>query len=182
VTPPAVGFVPYPAEPDDAAVLARPLRDPTPGYFVPDPAQAVVPANPVTATANVTRREVRRARRQIQRGQVSDEALRRAAASLQVTPDAPYGRDPLTGEPRSDKFKLVAAFLQFPFGPVGLGRFYLGYQLIGFISVAVFLVSLAITIAFGWWFLWVVLGLWSLIDCVQIIGGHVPDAEGRKLK
>ena len=39
---------------------------------------------------------------------------------------APYGIDPLTGVPYSDKSKLVAGLLQIFLGGLGIGRFYLG--------------------------------------------------------
>ena len=39
---------------------------------------------------------------------------------------APFGVDPLTGLPYSDKSKLVAGLLQIFLGGLGIGRFYLG--------------------------------------------------------
>ncbi len=39
---------------------------------------------------------------------------------------APYGVDPYTGLPYSDKSKLVAGLLQIFLGGLGIGRFYLG--------------------------------------------------------
>ena len=41
-------------------------------------------------------------------------------------PGAPYGRDPKTGLPLSDKSKMTAGLLQLFFGCFGAGRFYLG--------------------------------------------------------
>ena len=45
-----------------------------------------------------------------------------------MDPAAPFGRHPLTGEPLSDKSKVVAGLLQLLglFGIVGIGRIYLG--------------------------------------------------------
>ena len=50
-----------------------------------------------------------------------------------MDPAAPYGRHPLTGEPLSDKSKIVAGLLQLIglFGLVGIGRIYLGYAGLG---------------------------------------------------
>ncbi|PYE14255.1 TM2 domain-containing protein [Williamsia limnetica] len=41
-------------------------------------------------------------------------------------PGAPFGRDPYTGEPLSDKSKVVAGLLQLFLGGFGAGRFYIG--------------------------------------------------------
>ena len=41
-------------------------------------------------------------------------------------PEAPYGRDPVTGRPYSDRQKVIAALLQL-FLPFGTGRFYTGH-------------------------------------------------------
>jgi hypothetical protein len=46
-------------------------------------------------------------------------------------PAAPYGRHPITGEPYSDKQKIVAGLLQLFAGGFGAGRFYLGHNGIG---------------------------------------------------
>ena len=48
-------------------------------------------------------------------------------------PAAPFGRHPITGEPLSDKSKVVAGLLQLLglFGIVGVGRIYLGYTNLG---------------------------------------------------
>src|SRR5215203_5267376 len=44
-----------------------------------------------------------------------------------MMPHAPYGIDPLTGMPFSDKSKMVAGLLQIFLGSFGVGRFYTGH-------------------------------------------------------
>ena len=166
--------MPYPVDPE-AAVADRPPRDPTPGYFTPDPAQAVELATPVS------RRQLRRARRRLRR-EIPEEALRQAAAPLVSTPTAPYGRDRRTGEPLSDKFRILAAFLQLAFGAIGTGRFYIGDLRTGFASVGFFLLALFGTIFLSLWFLFIVLGVWTIVDFIIIISGQVRDGQGRKLR
>lgn len=82
-------------------------------------------------------------------------------------PHAPYGVDPITGMPFSDKSKLVAGLLQLFLGTFGVGRFYTGH--IG-IAVAQLLVS------------WLTCGIWPIIDGVLMLMGKVTDAQGRPLR
>jgi TM2 domain-containing membrane protein YozV len=159
------GFVTYPVEPADADILARPPQDPTPGYFEANPAQALVPAQPTTLRA--VKRAERQARRQTR---------------FTPTPDAPYGRDAATGEPLSDKYRVVAAGLQILLGPIGAGRFYIGHKTIGFLSMAALVTSIVVTAYWGWWVSFVALGLWCVADFILILSGHVRDGEGRKLR
>jgi hypothetical protein len=81
-------------------------------------------------------------------------------------PAAPYGRDPRTGEPYSDKQKLVAGLLQLFLGGFGAGRWYLGDT---GIAVAQLLTCGG-------------LGIWALIDGIQILMGNVRDNQGRPLR
>lgn len=83
-----------------------------------------------------------------------------------VDPQAPYGRHPLTGEPYSDKQKIVAGLLQLFLGGVGAGRWYLGDNGI----------ALAQLLTCGG------LGIWALIDGIQILMGDVRDPQGRPLR
>jgi hypothetical protein len=83
-----------------------------------------------------------------------------------VDPMAPYGRDPMTGEPLSDKSKLVAGLLQLFIGGFGIGRFYLGHNGI----------AIAQLLTCGG------CGVWALIDGILILIGHVRDAQGRPLR
>lgn len=83
---------------------------------------------------------------------------------------APYGIDPLTGVPYSDKSKLVAGLLQIFLGGLGIGRFYLGN--VG-MAIAQILVTW-ITFGFG--------ALWPLIDGIVLLAGHPRDRAGRPLR
>jgi hypothetical protein len=87
---------------------------------------------------------------------------------------APYGGaaqgvDP-SGQPLSDKSKLVAGLLQIFVGGFGVGRFYLGYTNIGIAQIAVSVLTCGIG------------ALWPLVDGVMILMGKVPDAQGRTLR
>jgi len=81
-------------------------------------------------------------------------------------PEAPFGRHPMTGEPFSDKQKLVAGLLQIFLGGVGAGRWYLGDN--G--------VALAQLFTCGG------CGIWALIDGIQMLTGNVRDKYGRPLR
>ncbi|MFL0289075.1 TM2 domain-containing protein [Mycobacterium sp. SMC-21] len=85
-------------------------------------------------------------------------------------PSAPWGRDPLTGLPLSDKSKVTAGLLQILLGTFGVGRFYLGYTTIGVLQLVVSLVTCGIG------------AIWPLIDGIMILMGNVPDPQGRKLR
>ncbi len=90
-----------------------------------------------------------------------------------MDPAAPYGRHPLTGEPLSDKSKIVAGLLQLIglFGLVGIGRIYLGYTGLGVAQLVVGLVTCGIGAV-----------VWGIIDAVLIFTDKVRDPEGRPLR
>ncbi len=81
-------------------------------------------------------------------------------------PMAPYGFDPITGVPYSDKSKIVAGLLQLFLGHFGVGRFYMGDTGIG--------VAQLLTCGGC--------GIWALIDGIIILINGGTDAEGRPLK
>jgi hypothetical protein len=81
-------------------------------------------------------------------------------------PSAPYGRDPISGQPFSDKQKLVAGLLQIFAGGFGAGRWYTGHTGI----------ALAQLFTCGG------CGVWALIDGIMMLTGKVPDAQGRPLR
>jgi hypothetical protein len=86
---------------------------------------------------------------------------------MMISPHAPYGIDPMTGVPFSDKSKLVAGLLQIFLGSFGVGRFYTGHIGLG---VAQLLLS------------WLTCGIWPLVDGILMLMGKVPDAQGRPLR
>ncbi|CAN5631449.1 hypothetical protein BH10ACT9_BH10ACT9_49830 [soil metagenome] len=88
-------------------------------------------------------------------------------------PAAPYGRNPVTGEPNSEKSKVVAGLLQLIglFGLVGIGRIYLGYTGLGVAQLLVGLVTCGIGAV-----------IWGIIDAVLILTGKVRDPQGRPLR
>jgi TM2 domain-containing membrane protein YozV len=81
--------------------------------------------------------------------------------------EAPYGREPATGVPYSDRQKVVAGVLQLLL-PFGIGRFYTGHTGIG---VAQLLLSF---VAIG--------AIWAFIDGLVILLGRPLDSDGRPLR
>jgi TM2 domain-containing membrane protein YozV len=78
--------------------------------------------------------------------------------------------DPVTGEPLSDKSKLVAGLLGISLGGFGAGRFYIGDNKTGVLQLVITL----LTCGLGW--------LWGLIDGILILVNGGYDAQGRKLR
>ncbi|MGI9162449.1 MAG: NINE protein [Mycobacterium sp.] len=99
-------------------------------------------------------------------------------------PMAPFGRSPLTGEPLSDKSKIVAGLLQLLglVGVLGIGRIYLGYTSLGIAQLIVGLIGgfvigmLTCGIGFA------IPVIWAIIDSVLILTGQVRDPQGRPLR
>lgn len=84
-------------------------------------------------------------------------------------PAAPFGREPYSGVPYSDKQKLVAGLLQL-FLPFGIGRFYAGHT---GLAVAQLLVTF-LTFGLG--------AIWSFVDGIVILAGSPRDPAGRPLR
>jgi TM2 domain-containing membrane protein YozV len=84
--------------------------------------------------------------------------------------DAPYGRNPQTGEPYSDKQKLTAGLLEIFLGGFGAGRFYLNQPGIAIAQIAVTWLTCGIG------------GIWPLIDGIMMLTGSVKDEYGRPLR
>jgi TM2 domain-containing membrane protein YozV len=87
----------------------------------------------------------------------------------------PYGAGypayhPVTGQPLSDKSKIVAGILQLFLGFFGAGRFYTGHT---GMAVAQLLVSV-FTCGIG--------SIWGLIDGIIILVNGGTDAQGRVLR
>lgn len=92
-----------------------------------------------------------------------------ATVAVPASPDAlaPFGRDPVTGRPYSDRLKVIAALLQL-FLPFGTGRFYTGHTGIA--------VAQLVLVVFG------VGVVWSFIDGIVILAGDPTDPDGRPLR
>ena len=93
--------------------------------------------------------------------------------SSYTDPSAPYGRHPLTGEPLSEKSKVVGGLLQLLglLGLVGIGRIYLGYTGLGIAQLVVGLVTCGIGAV-----------IWGIVDAVLILTDKVRDPQGRPLR
>lgn len=106
------------------------------------------------------------------------------------SPATPYGFDPVTGQPYSDKTKVAAGLLQllpgFFIGLGGIGRLYSG-------QVALGVTQLVLTIV-GWASFWcgfvllfpfviyIGLWLWFTIDGIVMLVGRPVDGQGRLLR
>lgn len=101
-----------------------------------------------------------------------------------MDPAAPYGRHPMTGEPLSEKSKIVAGLLQLLglVGLVGIGRLYLGYTGLGLTQLLVGLIGGFVIglLTCGVGFLIPV--IWGIVDAVLILTDKVRDADGRPLR
>ena len=95
-------------------------------------------------------------------------------------PAAPYGRHPLTGEPFSDKSKVIAGLLQLLglVGVLGIGRIYLGNTTLGITQLLGCLVFGIVTCGIGF----IVQVIWGIIDAVLIFTDRVRDSAGRPLR
>jgi TM2 domain-containing membrane protein YozV len=93
--------------------------------------------------------------------------------SAYMDPAAPFGRHPLTGEPLSDKSKVVGGLLQLLglLGLVGIGRIYLGYTGLGIAQLVVGLITCGLGAV-----------IWGIIDAVLILTDKVRDPAGRPLR
>jgi TM2 domain-containing membrane protein YozV len=100
-----------------------------------------------------------------------------------VVPQAPFGRDPATGLPLSDKSATTAGLLQLFFGVFGIGRFYIDSTQIAIAQFLLGLSGLVFTLfcLFGFPFL---LGsiVWAIVDAILMFTGSVKDNHGRKLR
>lgn len=93
---------------------------------------------------------------------------------------APYGRHPVTGEPLSEKSKVIAGLLQLLglVGVLGIGRLYIGDTALGVTQLISGLALGIVTCGVG--FLLPV--IWGIIDAVLIFSDKARDAQGRPLR
>jgi hypothetical protein len=80
---------------------------------------------------------------------------------------APYGRDPVTGQPYSDRYKVVAGVLQLLL-PFGIGRFYSGHTGIAIAQLLLSFIGIGL--------------VWAFIDGIVILAGRPTDPHGRPLR
>jgi TM2 domain-containing membrane protein YozV len=99
-----------------------------------------------------------------------------------VDPAAPYGRDPATGEPLSDKSAVAGGLLQIFFGMLGVGRFYIGSNTIAVVQLVSTIVSSMLVLAIIGVAILPLIWLWTFVDGIMIIAGAVKDGQGRKLR
>jgi TM2 domain-containing membrane protein YozV len=99
-----------------------------------------------------------------------------------IDPAAPYGRDPATGEPLSDKSALAAGLMQLFLGWFGVGRFYIGSTTVGVLQLVSTLVSVMLSVVLIGFFTMFVVAVWVFIDAIMMFTGAVKDGQGRKLR
>ncbi|MBD8505717.1 TM2 domain-containing protein [Hoyosella sp. G463] len=98
-------------------------------------------------------------------------------------PYAPFGRDPMTGEPLSSKSKIVAGILQIFLGVFGIGRFYIGSNTIGLLQIATWCLGLISVPVFGLGLvIWFFLGIWAFIDGIVLMVSRTRDGNGYLLR
>ncbi len=146
VSPPAA---PTPPPPMSSPAFSAPVPPPAPGYPPPPPGYpAPAPGYPAPGYP----------------------APGYPPAPYGADAQAPFGRDPMTGEPLSDKSAMTAGLLQLLLGGFAVGRFYIGTT---GIAVAQLLV------------VWLTCGIgaiWPLVDGIMMLTGSVQDGQGRKLR
>ena len=85
-------------------------------------------------------------------------------APMGAGPHAPYGVDPVSGLPFSDKSKVIAGILQLLLGGFGAGRFYTGHTGLAIAQIAVTWITCGVGV------------IWPIVGSVDA-HGQVPDAE-----
>ena len=100
-----------------------------------------------------------------------------------VDPQAPFGRDPATGLPLSDKSAVTAGLLQLFLGVFGIGRFYIDSTQIAIAQLCLGLFGFVFTL-FCFFGFPLMLGsaVWALVDAIMMFTGGVKDSHGRKLR
>jgi hypothetical protein len=99
--------------------------------------------------------------------QQATAAFPTTAVPVVYDPEAPYGRDPVSGRPYSDRLKVIGALLQL-FLPFGTGRFYTGHTGIAVAQLVLVLFGVGV--------------VWSFIDGIVMLAGNPTDPDGRPLR
>ncbi|OBH29580.1 hypothetical protein A9X03_09255 [Mycobacterium sp. E1715] len=96
---------------------------------------------------------------------------------------APYGRDPVTGLPLSDKSASTAGLLQLFFGLFGAGRFYLDSTRIAVAQLCLGIFGTVFTLfCFLGFPVLLASVIWAIVDAIMMFTGSVKDSYGRKLR
>lgn len=100
-----------------------------------------------------------------------------------LDPQAPFGRDPATGLPLSDKSPTTAGLLQLFLGLFGVGRFYIDSTQIAVAQLCLGLFGILFSL-FCFLGFPVLLGsiVWAIVDAIMIFTGNVKDNHRRKLR
>jgi TM2 domain-containing membrane protein YozV len=100
-----------------------------------------------------------------------------------VDPQAPFGRDPATGVPLSDKSAVTAGLLQLFLGVFGIGRFYIDSTQIAVAQLCLGLFGMFFSLFCFFAFpALIAAGIWGLVDAIMMFTGSVTDKYGRKLR
>lgn len=94
---------------------------------------------------------------------------------------APFGVEPRTGLPYSDKQKVLAGVLQIFLGKFGIGRFYTGHTQL---AIAQLITCMLGVFIFSWFTcgLSAFVLLWPIIDGIMLLTSDSKDAQGRPLR
>src|SRR5208337_5267200 len=102
---------------------------------------------------------------------------------IAVDPQAPFGRDPATGMPLSDKSATTAGLLQLFLGLFGIGRFYIDSTKIAVAQLCLGLFGVLFTLFCFLGFPFLLGGIiWAVVDAIMMFTGSVKDNYGRKLR
>ena len=111
-------------------------------------------------------------------------------AYQQYQQPAGFGYDPLSGQPYSEKSKVIAGLLQLLptifFSLGGIGRLYAGNTTLGVVQIvasvigwSAFWCGFLLLIPFA---LWGAIWLWFVIDAIIMFAGRPVDGQGRLLR
>jgi TM2 domain-containing membrane protein YozV len=97
-------------------------------------------------------------------------------------PAAPFGRDPYTGRPLSDKQKVVAGLLQIFLGTLGVGRFYTGHTTIAVSQLLLTVVGWITAFLLIGFVLLIGVAIWAFVDGIMLLATESTDSRGLKLR
>ncbi len=100
----------------------------------------------------------------------------------QADPGAPFGREPFSGIPLSDKSKVLAGLLQIFLGVFGVGRFYTGHLTLAVIMLSLTLMGIVGSFFFVGIFLVIGVQVWALVDGILLLTGRYYDSRGLLLR